>query len=98
METQTILFIAVAFCLGCAFAWVLARRGAKSDAQNEALSKLQSTNSDLQNQVETLRQKNESITGKLSETEKAAQEMLHEKEQALKSEYDSLLQQIISVH
>lgn len=97
MDTQTIIFIAIAFFLGCALTWILARRGSKADmppAEDEQSPKSQSVTSDLQNQIEALQHENNTLSSKLLEAEKSAQEMVREKEQALKSEYEALLQRI----
>lgn len=89
MDTQTIVFIVLAFCFGGALVWLLSRRGSKTDERE-----MQSVTADLQNRIEALQNEKEALSGKISEAERAAQDMLQKKEQALKSKYEVLLQQI----
>lgn len=94
MDTQYILYLLVAFAVGCALAWVVFRR--KNSAKNnvEEVNGFKETISALEHQNTTLKEDNKRLYAEIQENNLALANKIKDAEEAVKREYDILLEQI----
>lgn len=94
MDTQYILYLLVAFAVGCALAWVVSRSKNSNKNTVEEVNGFKETISALEHQNTTLKEDNKRLYAEIQENNLALANKIKDAEEAVKREYDILLEQI----
>lgn len=104
MDIFVIIYILIAFVLGCAIAWVVSRHNKSSEPSSDeiqeaqraktSLEGLQREKNELENELGLLKDANAQLKDQIQEKENSIANIIIETETSLKAKYEQLIQKI----